>query len=54
MRDLNAAGGADAVEAYYDAMPETLRRKNDRIDSERGLKAPPLAEAVEYLRRLFQ
>ena len=54
MRDLNAAAGPEAVEAYYQAMPEAGRRRNDLINIEHGLKSPLLAEAVAYFKQIFQ
>ncbi len=53
IRQLNAAAGADAVTAYYDAMPEAARRKNDAVNIEHGLDSPLLVEAVAYFKRNF-
>lgn len=53
VRQLYAAAGAEAVEAYYAAMPEAERRRNDRINIEHGLDSPLLVEAVAYFKKIF-
>ena len=54
MRQLNAAAGAEAVEAYYMEMPEDRRRQNDLTNIEHGLDSPLLGEAVAYFKTIFQ
>jgi glutathione S-transferase len=53
MGDLNSAAGADAVAAYYAAMPEAQRRQNDLTNIEYGLNSPLLAGAVTYYKQIF-
>lgn len=53
MRQLHAAAGAEAVEAYYQAMPEAARRQNDLTNIEHGLDSPLLGEAVAYFKKIF-
>ncbi len=53
MRQLNAAAGAAAVEAYYKAMPDAGRRQNDLANIEHGLDSPLLGEAVAYFKTIF-
>ncbi|HEY5623071.1 MAG TPA: glutathione S-transferase family protein [Gammaproteobacteria bacterium] len=45
--------GQDAVTAYYEAMPDSTRRDNDRIDIEYGLESPLLPRAVAYFKDNF-
>ena len=54
MRDLNAAAGAEAIEAYYKAMPEAERRQNDRMNILHGLESPLLGKAITYFKKIFQ
>ncbi len=53
MRHLHAAAGAEAVDAYYQAMPEAARRQNDLTNIEHGLDSPLLGEAVAYFKTVF-
>jgi len=50
MGEMFSKAGEAAVAAYYDAMPDSTRVENDRIDRERGLESPLLGKAVSYFK----
>ncbi|MGI9257952.1 MAG: glutathione S-transferase family protein [Gammaproteobacteria bacterium] len=50
MGEMFSKSGEEAVTAYYDAMPDSIRRENDRIDREYGLDSPLLGKAVAYFK----
>ena len=54
VRHVNAAAGEDAVAEYYKEMQEDVRRRNDLINIEHGMKSPLLPEAVAYFKRHFK
>ncbi len=53
MGAMFSKAGEDAVTAYYDAMPDSTRRENDRVDREYGLESPLLGKAVAYFKESF-
>jgi glutathione S-transferase len=53
MGKMFSKAGEEAVAAYYDAMPDAIRRENDRIDREYGLESPLLGKAVAYFKETF-
>ena len=54
MGEMFSKAGEEAVAAYYDAMPDPIRRENDRIDRELGLQSPLLGKAVAYFKENWQ
>ena len=54
VRHVNAAAGEDANKQYYKEMQEDVRRRNDRINIERGLESPLLPLAIGYFKNHFQ
>ncbi len=53
MGEMFSKAGEEAVTAYYDAMPDSTRRENDRVDREHGLESPLLGKAVAYFKETF-
>ena len=50
MGAMFSKAGEEAVTAYYDAMPDSTRRENDRIDRDFGLESPLFSKAVVYFK----
>ena len=53
VRHVNAAAGEEANVEYYKEMQEDVRRRNDRINIEKGLESPLLPLAVAYFKNHF-
>ena len=49
-----AAAGPEELEKYLNAMPETVRKENDRVNIAMGLESPLLPRAIAYFKDVFE
>ncbi len=53
MRFVTLTADKAVLKQHYDAMPEEVRRDNDRINNEHGLASPLLPGAIRRFKRVF-
>jgi len=54
VRYAKAAAGPEELEKYLNAMPETVRKENDRVNIAMGLESPLLPRAIAYFKDVFE